>query len=411
MKRRGKVNIRQMAAGAVFGLPVLAGVFPEGALAVPGSGEIHEIISTRSYGYPADVLERLSPENIDSMDEQELNTVLTSGDRYASYISAASFRKKLTAPSTGAAGVGMDIIRDREGRVRCIPFPRSPADEAGIYYGDILLAVDGYDITGSTLDETAARIRGVKDTAVTLTVLNSFGGTEDLEMSRDIRNYPEVVKTGKNPVIIKIFRFSPDTEKLLRREIVDLVADSLIDDIGDTDEPDKTDNGGAVKTAGREKKSGHEKRVFIDLRGNTGGMLEQGALSAALMLPKDAVLYRIKDRRGIRDIRNKKDGVSTSLKLIVMQDHLTASAAEMMTVALKNGTGARTYGELSAGKSRVQEVFRLKDGSYLKITVGELINPEDNTPWEGKGLEPDATTKFRDEAGTGENKEKDADDE
>ena len=316
------------------------------------------------------------------MDEQELNTVLTSGDRYASYISAASFRKKLTAPSTGAAGVGMDIIRDREGRVRCIPFPRSPADEAGIYYGDILLAVDGYDITGFTLDETAARIRGVKDTAVTLTVLNSFGGTEDLEMSRDIRNYPEVVKTGKNPVIIKIFRFSPDTEKLLRREIVDLVADSLIDDIGDTDEPDKTDNGGAVKTAGREKKSGHEKRVFIDLRGNTGGMLEQGALSAALMLPKDAVLYRIKDRRGI-----------------------------MMTVALKNGTGARTYGELSAGKSRVQEVFRLKDGSYLKITVGELINPEDNTPWEGKGLEPDATTKFRDEAGTGENKEKDADDE
>ena len=345
------------------------------------------------------------------MDEQELNTVLTSGDRYASYISAASFRKKLTAPSTGAAGVGMDIIRDREGRVRCIPFPRSPADEAGIYYGDILLAVDGYDITGSTLDETAARIRGVKDTAVTLTVLNSFGGTEDLEMSRDIRNYPEVVKTGKNPVIIKIFRFSPDTEKLLRREIVDLVADSLIDDIGDTDEPDKTDNGGAVKTAGREKKSGHAKRVFIDLRGNTGGVLEQGALSAALMLPKDAVLYRIKDRRGIRDIRNKKDGVSTSLKLIVMQDHLTASAAEMMTVALKNGTGARTYGELSAGKSRVQEVFRLKDGSYLKITVGELINPEDNTPWEGKGLEPDATTKFRDEAGTGENKEKDADDE
>ncbi len=385
------MNIRQMAAGAVFGLLVLAGVFPEGALAVPGSGEIHEIISTRSYGYPADVLERLSPENIDSMDEQELNTVLTSGDRYASYISAASFRKK--------------------GRVRCIPFPRSPADEAGIYYGDILLAVDGYDITGSTLDETAARIRGVKDTAVTLTVLNSFGGTEDLEMSRDIRNYPEVVKTGKNPVIIKIFRFSPGTEKLLRREIVDLVADSLIDDIGDTDEPDKTDNGGAVKTAGREKKSGHEKRVFIDLRGNTGGMLEQGALSAALMLPKDAVLYRIKDRSGVRDIRNKKDGVSTSLKLIVMQDHLTASAAEMMTVALKNGTGARTYGELSAGKSRVQEVFRLKDGSYLKITVGELINPEDNTPWEGKGLEPDATTKFRDEAGTGENKEKDADDE
>ena len=189
------------------------------------------------------------------------------------------------------------------------------------------------------------------------------------------------------------------------------MADSLIDGIGDTDEPDKTDNGGAVKTAGREKKSGHEKRVFIDLRGNTGGMLEQGALSAALMLPKDAVLYRIKDRSGVRDIRNKKDGVSTSLKLIVMQDHLTASAAEMMTVALKNGTGARTYGELSAGKSRVQEVFRLKDGSYLKITVGELINPEDNTPWEGKGLEPDATTKFRDEAGTGENKEKDADDE
>lgn len=402
------MNIRKAAAGAVFGLLGLAGVFPAGVLAVPGAGEIHEIISTRSYGYPADVLERLSTENIETMDEQELNTVLTAGDRYASYISADSFKKKLTAPSAGAAGVGMDIIRDREGRIRCVPFPRSPADEAGIYYGDILLAVDGYDITGATLDETAARIRGAKDTAVTLTVLNSFGDTEDLEMSRAVRNYPEVVKTGKNPVVIKIFRFSPNTEKLLRREIVDLAADSLIDDIGDTDEPD---NGGAVKTSGREKKSGHEKRVFIDLRGNTGGVLEQGALSAALMLPKDAVLYRIKDRSGVRDIRNKKDGVSTSLKLIVMQDHLTASAAEMMTVALKNGIGARTYGSLSAGKSRVQEVFRLKDGSYLKITVGELINPEDNTPWEGKGLEPDATTKFRDEAGTGENKEKDADDE
>jgi carboxyl-terminal processing protease len=145
---------------------------------------------------------------------------------------------------------------------------------------------------------------------------------------------------------------------------------------------------GAFK--GTEKKN---RRFFIDLRGNTGGVMEQGARSAELFLNAGKTVYRLKNNHGINEVKAAKSGLAANNRFVIMQDYLTASAAEMMIAALKAGANVGTYGERSAGKARVQDVFRLSDGSFLKLTVGELLYPDSDadrdTNWEGSGIVPD----------------------
>ena len=117
--------------------------------------------------------------------------------------------------------------------------------------------------------------------------------------------------------------------------------------------------------------------------------MEQGALSAGIFLTAGATVYRFKNNDGIKEIRSEKSGIAGNLRFVVIQDSFTASAAEMMIAALKSGANVGTYGENSAGKSRVQDLFRLSDGSILKLTVGELLFQDSDTTWEGEGISPD----------------------
>lgn len=348
-----------------------AAVWGQQSLAVPCATEIADLISRESYGFDSRVLKRLDAINIAAMDTEELNRTLTAGDRYASYIPAATMKRVMNLGKKAAAGTGMDIIKDRSGRIRMIPFIGSPADTSGIEYGDVLLQVDGVDITAKSIDDIGYLIRGEEDTDVEITAKDSRGEEYTVPVTRKIKHYPDVMRTGSNPVVIRIFRFGSNTGELLRAEIARLEQEQ-----------------GAFK--GTEKKN---RRFFIDLRGNTGGVMEQGARSAELFLNAGKTVYRLKNNHGINEVKAAKSGLAANNRFVIMQDYLTASAAEMMIAALKAGANVGTYGERSAGKARVQDVFRLSDGSFLKLTVGELLYPDSDadrdTNWEGSGIVPD----------------------
>ena len=341
------------------------------SFAVPCASEIEELIIRESYGFDGRVLNKLDAINIAAMDAETLNRTLASGDRYAHYIPAATMKRVMNLGKKAAAGTGMDIIKDRSGRIRMIPFIGSPADTSGIEYGDVLLKVDGVDITSKSIDDIGYLIRGEEDTDVEITAKDSRGEEYTVPVTRKIKSYPDVMRTGSNPVVIRIFRFGNNTGEQLRAELAKL-------------EQEQGSFNGTEKRA---------RRFFIDLRGNTGGVMEQGARSAELFLNAGKTVYRLKNNHGIQEVRAAKSGLAGNNRFVIMQDYLTASAAEMMIAALKAGTNVGTYGERTAGKARVQDVFRLSDGSFLKLTVGELLYPardaDNDTNWEGSGIAPD----------------------
>ncbi len=339
--------------------------------AVPCAAEIADLISRESYGFDSMVLKKLDAINIEIMDADELNRTLSSGDRYAHYIPAATMKRVMNLGKKAAAGTGMDIIKDRSGRIRMIPFIGSPADTSGIEYGDVLLKVDGVDITSKSIDDIGYLIRGEEDTDVEITATDSRGEEYTVPVTRKVRRYPDVMITGSNPAVIRIFRFGSNTAEQLQAEIAKLEQEQDF-------------------FKGTEKKN---RRFFIDLRGNTGGVMEQGARSAELFLNAGKTVYRLKNNHGINEVKAAKSGPAANNRFVIMQDYLTASAAEMMIAALKAGANVGAYGERTAGKARVQDVFRLSDGSFLKLTVGELLYPDhdavNDTNWEDSGIAPD----------------------
>ncbi len=332
---------------------------------VPCADEIVSILQEHAFVsglkdpalFDADVIGKFDPE--------AFNEKLRGVDRYASYVPRTSFENFKKLQRSATAGVGMDIIRDRDGNVRCIPYPDSPADMAGIEYGDTLLAVDDLVVDDFGIEEIAFLIRGKKNSEVVLAVENSEGQVTTVAIEREENSYPPVVRTHKNPAVIKIFRFGTGTAKMLKKELEEFSSED-----------------------------GHEnRRLFLDLRGNTGGLLEQAALCAAMLLPKDAIIYRLNKGGDVTDV--KTDGKNQIIKksFAVLQDEFTASSAEMLISAVRASVKSHSYGTTSTGKARVQDTFVLSDGSVIKITTAELMFPDSEYTWQDAGLKPDIVKK------------------
>ena len=312
------------------------------AAAVGDSAEIYSILVNQSLMFSAENLAGISAADIGRMTGSEFSELLTERDLYA----------------------------------RCAPYPGSPAEASGIFYPDILVSVDGKPAAGRSLQELAAMIRGAIDTDVDIEIKRD-DSTDSFSIPRSVRKYPDVARTGKIPAVIKIFRFGNDTARQLEQEIRKIEED--------------------YKAQGYPP----EKRFFIDLRGNTGGDLEQAALSASFFLPAGSTVYSYYDRDSESVYKTQQAGRYGGRPFIIMQDGYTASSAEMFINALKTGMkNVSTYGEQTYGKARVQKNFKLKSGAVLKLTVGELQYQDYTGTWESSGIAPDVVSRKDKEDGS-----------
>lgn len=277
-------------------------------------------------------------------------------DRYAAYTSPREFTRMKQLEADHPAGVGMDIFEDRDKRVRCVPYPGSPAEIAGIRYRDMLESVDGQSVRGMALSDIAPGIRGTSGSTVLLAVRGEDGPPRVVVVERAAAEYPTVARTRISPPVLRIFRFA-------RRTARDL--DSCLDNLTDDEE-------GCV----------------IDLRGNTGGNMEAGAACARLFLRKGETVLRLKRRASTKDFAAEENGKWADLPLSLVQDRFTASAAELFVAALKFARRARSHGTRSAGKACVQNLFTLSDGGVLKLTTEKLLYPGRDDDWEGLGIPP-----------------------
>lgn len=263
-------------------------------------------------------------------------------------------------------GIGAFVAQNAEGQlVIQTPMRGQPAERAGILAGDIVLAVDGVEITGMDVNESVLLIRGEKGTEVVLTIAREdVAEPFDVTVVRDRIDIPSVntarlLEAEGAPQVgyIELTVFAAET----RDELVAAIAE--------------------VRQAGAEA-------IILDLRNNPGGFLNAAVGVASEFLESGVVTYR-EDARGTRRAeRVTGDGTALDVPLVVLINRGSASASEIVAGAVQDYGRGVIVGERSFGKGSVQNVHDLSDGSQLRVTVEIWLTPHGNTI-QGGGVAPD----------------------
>jgi carboxyl-terminal processing protease len=260
-------------------------------------------------------------------------------------------------------GIGASVRRDEEDNVILTPIAGNPAEAAGIQQGDILLAVDGQEITSEmTVSDTVELIRGEEGEAVTLTVLHP-GGTEpvDITIIRAAILLPSVsyVLLEADPTIgyIQLTRFSEESDNEVRDAII------------------------ALQGLGAQK-------LILDLRRNVGGLRDAAVDVSDHFLDQAPVLYQLSRDEDERVFSATDETLADAMPLAVLVDGGTASSAEIVAGALQDHGRAVLIGVNTFGKGSVQNVYDLSDGSSIHVTAARWFTP-DRKAIDQQGLTPD----------------------
>ena len=268
------------------------------------------------------------------------HTVFMTGDEYA----------QLHLQTSGEyGGLGIQIV-PREGYITAAGvLPGNPAERAGIRVGDALLEIDGKDARGWT-DEFAVKVlRGAVGTPIRLKV-RRVGVDQPLSftITREeihVRSVPYAYMAAPGVGYVDLTVFSASSTQELKAAIVSL------------------------RSAGARK-------LVLDLRGNPGGLLDQGVAVSDLFLRRGQAIVetRSRDPRESETFRASTDE-AYDLPMVVLVDPYSASAAEIVAGALQDHDRALVVGATSYGKGSVQSLFRLSGGNFLKMTTGKWYTP------------------------------------
>ncbi len=261
-------------------------------------------------------------------------------------------------------GIGVQVKRDERGDLVLFPFRNGPAARAGIADGDLLLAVDGLPISRQErLDVVDRMLRGEvgEGRGVTVTVRQPDATTtRDTFIAFEVVMVPSVVwrvlHEAPSLGYVQVIRFTARTPEELRVALADLDAQG---------------------TQG----------LILDLRGNSGGLLQESVAVASEFLDGGVVFYE-RTRGGETETLATPGGAALDQPLVVLVDHGTASAAELVAGAIRDRGRGILIGQKTYGKGSVQLIFRLADGSSIHITSAEWFTPA-RAALDGQGLEPD----------------------
>jgi carboxyl-terminal processing protease len=233
----------------------------------------------------------------------------------------------------------------------------SPADLAGMRSGDVLTAVGGLPVTGRTVADVVAALRGRPGTAVTV------------EVDRDGRHITDVLSRSRiSDDDVSANRIGPGVERL---RIVAFTSGV----------------GRWVRARVREAAHQHLRGIVLDLRDNPGGLLTEAVETASAFLASGPVVSYVQ-RGSSPDVLNALGGGNTAIPLVVLVDGGTASAAEIVAGALQDRGRAVIVGSQTFGKGSVQAPNQLSDGSDIELTVGHYLTP-DGRSLDGVGISPD----------------------
>jgi carboxyl-terminal processing protease len=286
------------------------------------------------------------------------------GDPYTTYVEPVMHELQTDNLTGEYGGIGAYIRQDEDGYYHIIPFENGPAARAGIVEGDLLVAVNSNRIEPFfNQDELLALIRGPVGTKLSLTmrVADSAEEITLTDIEREAFPIPSVTEyiLPSHPSIgvIAISIFSDKTGSEVERAYQNLVAEGV-------------------------------EGIILDLRGNTGGLLDAGIEVARFFLKDGVVLIEKRKGGGERTYLVESEGLASEAPLAVLVDAGTASASEVVAAALQGNRRAQLFGSHTFGKGSVQLVLELSDGSSLYVTNSQWETPA-GLVLDSEGLQPD----------------------
>jgi carboxyl-terminal processing protease len=291
------------------------------------------------------------------------------GDPYTVFMPPDDSKAFQSDISGNFEGVGMEIgIRDNILTV-VSPLKDTPAFNAGVKSGDQILTIDGKSTDGMPVDEAVKLIRGKAGTQV------------DIKFARDGKTDPFEIKITRNVINVPTL----DTE---------IKGDVFVIKLYDFYAP----SADAFRGALRDFISSGKYKLVLDLRGNPGGYLESAVDMASWFLPMGKVVVSETSGDKANDVvyRSKGYNVFTDkLRMVVLVDGGSASAAEILSGALQEQNVAKLVGVQTFGKGSVQELIPITSDTSLKMTIAKWLTPKGNSISE-KGITPDYVVKVSD---------------
>ncbi len=258
-------------------------------------------------------------------------------------------------------GIGIEVsIRNGVPTV-VAPIDGTPAAEAGLRPGDVIVKVNGEPTSKMSLSQVVSKIRGPAGTQVTITIVHQ-GSTELIDKTIvraniQVPNVTWALVPGRPVAILRISQFGQGE------------ADQLIQAVGDA------------------QKAGATKFV-LDLRNSPGGYVDQAVRTASQFL-SSGIVYIERDRDGNqKPVRVQGKGTATDIPMVTLVNAGTASASEILAGALQDNGRSKVVGERTFGTGTVLSLFQLKDGSALYLGTSEWLTPKGKAI-RNNGIEPD----------------------
>ncbi len=306
------------------------------------------------------VLERIADDYVDSLDERQLYQMAIDGlldqlhDPYSVFLKREDFRALSEATSGNYGGLGIQIdVRD--GWITVIaPLPDTPAEHAGIESGDRIVTLDGRPTEGWKNDQAVKELRGQPGTAVELRVRRV--GVEQ-------------------PLTFKITRATIHIRSVYTSMMLDdHVGFIALSPVSETSAEELTTAIAGLAKLGM-------RSLILDLRGNPGGLLDQGIAVSELFLDpgQEVVATRGRAPNSSRVYTDKKAQTWPGLPIVVMVNGGTASAAEIIAGALQDHDRALLVGTPTFGKGLVQSLWALTPETALKLTTARWYTPSGRT--------------------------------
>ncbi len=310
----------------------------------------------------------LEREHIDggTLDPQQLSDGAIRGmlqaldDPYAGFLTAAQYDLESQDIQGFFEGIGAEVgVRD--GQITILaPIPDTPAEEAGIRPGDVILEIEGESTRGMSLLEVIGKIRGEKGTPVQLLVRHSNSGeSELLTIVRGViplDSVSLVMQVGRIGYL-RISSFTATTNQELEEALARF---------------ERSQGVGLV----------------VDMRNNPGGFLSTTVDVTSQFLEDGLVLYQV-DAAGERtEWHVKSGGKAQDIPMVVLVNEYSASASEVFLGAIKHHGRATSVGATTFGKGAVNNLWRLSDGSGVNFTIAHWFTPDD-VQIEGEGIPPD----------------------
>jgi len=289
------------------------------------------------------------PLNRSSLVDQALSGMVAGlEDPYSRYLDPNSYRERNEEPTQELGGIGITTAAEPRGLRVLNVFEHSPAAGAGLMSGDLIIKVGSTSLADHADTIGTELIRGPVGTPVELTFL------------RDDTQHVISVKRAK--IVVPVATLQMLTYH--RLHIGHLTLTGFTEGSGDE-----------LRTEVRTALGAGAQALILDLRGNGGGLISEAINVASIFIPDGKIMSADERGRPVRVYKAQGDAIAPHIPMVVLVDHGTASAAEIVTAALQDRGRAEVVGTETYGKGVFQVTERLINGGALDITVGKYFSP------------------------------------